>query len=310
MHATVRTAEQQADFCRAAADAAAAQLRAGHTPYPLGDVPVEARPGYGRGRPRAPKPRRVKARRSRLKTTMRPHTERLGRLEAEAGCFVLRTHVPPAGALAHHPRELLTVEKAQQGTEQNDGFRKAPVIVHRLCLKKPERLEALGVLVWLSLLLWRLRERQRHAHVASTGRPLDGGGQEAHRAPDGLQEADEMRRGAGLHSWPAAPAGAPALRRPTAVSCRPGGVGDLLHAPHRLTADQDGRHTSLAAPETAPPLGGDRGPAHPGVGLRAASRSWWALARAPRGIAARAFAPWKQGAGRSLAARPGGKPPL
>ena len=66
------------------------------------------------------------------------------RLEEEAGCFGLLTNVPTAGALAHSARAILTVSKDQHGTEQNDGFRKAPVIVHSLFLKKPERIEALG----------------------------------------------------------------------------------------------------------------------------------------------------------------------
>jgi transposase len=61
MQATVRTAEQQEYFCRADADAAAAQLRAVHTPYHLVDVTVEERPVYGRGRPSAHKPRLGKA---------------------------------------------------------------------------------------------------------------------------------------------------------------------------------------------------------------------------------------------------------
>ena len=174
MQATVRPAEQQEYFCRADADAAAAQLRAVHTPYHLVDVTGEERPVYGRGRPSAHKPRLVQALRYRLKTTMRPHTERLGRLEEEAGCFVLLTNVPTAGALAHSPREILTVYKEQHGTEQNYGFLKDPVIVNSLFLKKPERIEALGLVLLLSLLLWRLMERQMRAHIASTGRPLTG----------------------------------------------------------------------------------------------------------------------------------------
>ena len=57
MQATRRTAEQPEYCCCADADAAAAQLRAVHTPYHLVDVPVEERPVYGRGRPRAHTPR-------------------------------------------------------------------------------------------------------------------------------------------------------------------------------------------------------------------------------------------------------------
>jgi transposase len=174
MHTTVRTAGQQEYFCRADADRAAAQLRAVHTPYHLVDVTVEARPVYGRGRPSSHKPRPVTARRYRLKTTIRPHTERIGRMEEEAGCFVLLTNVPTAGNLAHSAREILTVYKEQHGTEQNYGFLKDPVIVNSLFLKKPERIEALGLVLLLALLLWRLMERQMRAHVESTGMPLPG----------------------------------------------------------------------------------------------------------------------------------------
>jgi transposase len=177
-HSTIetaaRTAEQQEYFCRADADAAAAQLRAVPTPYHLVDVTVEERPVYGRGRPSSHKPRPVKALHYRLKTTIRPHTERIGRMEAEAGCFVLLTNVPTAGTLAHSAREILTVYKEQHGTEQNYGFLKDPVIVNSLFLKKPERIEALGLVLLLSLLLWRLMERQMRAHVESTGTPLTG----------------------------------------------------------------------------------------------------------------------------------------
>ena len=47
-------------------------------------------------------------------------------------------------------------------------------MVNRLCVKKAERSEAFGVVVLLSLLLWRLMERQRRAHVETTGPPLIG----------------------------------------------------------------------------------------------------------------------------------------
>ncbi len=81
MQTTVRTAEQQEYFCRADADAAAAQLRAVHTPYHLVDVTVEEQPVYGRGRPSSHTARPVQAMRYRLKTTISPHTERIGRRE-------------------------------------------------------------------------------------------------------------------------------------------------------------------------------------------------------------------------------------
>ncbi len=105
---------------------------------------------------------------------MRPHTECIGRMEEEAGCFVLLTHVPTAGDLAHSAREILTVYKEQPGTEQNDGVLKAPGIVKSLLLKQPERLEAFGLVFLLALLLWRLMERARRRHVDTTSTPLPG----------------------------------------------------------------------------------------------------------------------------------------
>ena len=138
----MRTAEQPEYFCRADADAAAAQLRTVPTPYHLVDVTEEERPVYGRGRPSSHKPRPNKVTLYILKTTMRPHTECIGRMEEEAGCFVLLTNVPTAGDLAQSARELLTVSKEQHGTEQHYGFLKAPVLVKSLFLKKPERIEA------------------------------------------------------------------------------------------------------------------------------------------------------------------------
>ncbi len=178
-----RTAEQQEYFCRADADAAAAKLRAMHAAYHLIDVVVEERPLYGRGRPSLHKPRAVKAVRYRLKTTIRLQTERIVRMEEEAGCFVLLTNVPTAGALAHSARDVLTVYKEQHGTEQNYGFLKDPVIVNSLFLKKPERIEALGLVVLLALLIWRLMERTMRTYVDTTNIPLTGWDKKATERP-------------------------------------------------------------------------------------------------------------------------------
>ena len=174
LQTAARTAEQQEYFCRADAEAAAATLRAVPTAYHLVDVTVEERPIYGRGRPSSHKPRAVKAMHYRLKTTIKPDTERIRRREAEAGCFVLLTNVPTAGDLAHSARDILTVYKAQHGTEQNYGFLKDPVIVNSLFLKKPERIEALGLILLLALLIWRLMERAMRRHVDTTSTPLPG----------------------------------------------------------------------------------------------------------------------------------------
>ena len=171
---TARSAAQQEYCCRADAEAAAAKLRALPTAYPRMDVAVEDRPLYGRGRPSPHKPRPGKAIRYRLRPTVRAHTERIARMEEEAGCCVLLTNVPTTGALAHNAGDLLTVYQDQHGTEQHDGFLKDPVLVHRLFLKKPERIEALGRVLLLARLIWRVMERALRTYVDTTRTPLMG----------------------------------------------------------------------------------------------------------------------------------------
>jgi transposase len=178
-----RTAEQQEYFCRAAAEAAARQRCAVSTAYHRLDVTVEERPVYGRGRPGPYKPRPIQAMHYRLQTAISTQTERIARLEEEAGCFVLLTNVPMAGDLAHSARDLLTVYKDQHGTEQNYGFLKDPVLVNSLFLKKPERIEALGLILLLALLIWRLMERAMRRYVDTTSTPLPGWDKKATERP-------------------------------------------------------------------------------------------------------------------------------
>ena len=104
-------------------------------------------------------------------------------MEEEAGCFVLLTNVPTAGDVAHSARDLLTVYKEQHGTEQNYGFLKDPVLVNSLFLKKPERIEALGLILLLALLLWRLMERAMRTYVDTTSTPLTGWDKQATERP-------------------------------------------------------------------------------------------------------------------------------
>jgi hypothetical protein len=142
LQTAARTAAQPEYFGRADAAAAAAERRAMPTADHFIDVAVEERPRSGRGRPSSDKPRPVQARRYLLQTTLRPDTERISRRADEAGGFVRLTHVPPTGPLAHRARDILTVDNEHQGTEPNDGFLKAPVLVNRLFVKKPERRDA------------------------------------------------------------------------------------------------------------------------------------------------------------------------
>jgi hypothetical protein len=51
---------------------------------------------------------------------------------------------------------------------------KDPLIVHSLFLKKPARIEALGLVLLLALLLWRLVESTLRLHVETTGHTFTG----------------------------------------------------------------------------------------------------------------------------------------
>ena len=174
LQAALRAAEKQVYFCRADAEAAANKLRAMQTDYHRVDVTVEERPQYGQGRPSTRKPRAVKAIRYGLKPVLTARADRIATKREEAGCFVLLTNVPQEGAFAHSAGDVLKAYKEQHGVEQNFGFLKDPVIVNSLFLKKPERIEALGLVLLLALLLWRLVERSLRVHVETTGSTLPG----------------------------------------------------------------------------------------------------------------------------------------
>jgi transposase len=174
LEATAREAVRQAYFCHADAEAAAAKLRALQSAYHWVEVRVEERPTYGPGRPSSKQPRVVKALRYALQVTVHERSEVIARKHQEVGCFVLLTNVPTAGEMAHSPRAVLQTYKEQHGIEQNYGFLKDPLIVNSLFLKKPERIEALGLILLLALLVWRLVERTLRVYVETTRNPLMG----------------------------------------------------------------------------------------------------------------------------------------
>jgi len=183
LEATVRALTQQTYFCRADAEAVAQKLCALPSAYHQVEVVVEECPQYGPGRPRRHKPRPIKALSYRLRPTLRAQAEVILRKRQEVACFVLLTNVPRQGEMAHSAREVLHASKNQQGVEQNCAFLQAPLMVNSLFLKKPERIEALGLVLLLALLLWRLIERALRVHVETTGSPLEGWDKKATQKP-------------------------------------------------------------------------------------------------------------------------------
>jgi hypothetical protein len=165
----VRAMAQQTYCCRAEAEAAAQKLRTLPSAYHQGDVGVEECPQYGPGRPRRHQPRPSKAMSYRLQATLRAQPAVIMRQRQEAAGFVLLTTVPTQGEMAHSAGAVLRAYKEQHGVEHNCAFLQDPVLVNSLCLKKPERLAALGLVLLLALRLWRLVERARRVHVETPG---------------------------------------------------------------------------------------------------------------------------------------------
>jgi transposase len=165
-------------FCRADAEAAAEALQSEARHYHDLVVTVEERPRYARGRPRANAPRTLREMRYGLVATLCERDEAITQAKEEAGCFVLITNVPlegpPGSAVPYDGKTLLEAYKDQHGIERNFGFLKDPVIVNSLFLKRPERIEALGLILLIALLLWRLMERTMRRHVTETQCPLVG----------------------------------------------------------------------------------------------------------------------------------------
>ena len=120
---------------------------------------VEEKPVYASGRPRSDGTRKIKRTIYRLKLTLVPREKAIDRARQEAGCFVLLTNEPEEAMGGMSSKELLRAYQDQHSVEQNFGFLKDPVFVNALFLKTPRRIEALGLVLVLALMVWRLMER-------------------------------------------------------------------------------------------------------------------------------------------------------
>ena len=114
---------------------------------------------YGRGRPKADGNRSLNGISYRIRLEIERREDPIKKAEKEAGCFVLLANVPCEGNEAMGSRGLLEAYKAQDIVERNFGFLKDDLIVNSLFLKSPARIEALGLVLVLSLMIWRLMER-------------------------------------------------------------------------------------------------------------------------------------------------------
>lgn len=91
-----------------------------------------------------------------------------------AGCFVLLSNVPIEGDRALDAAGLLRTYKGQYGVESDFAFLKDPLVVNDLFLKTPSRIDALGMILIIALMIWRLMERSMRAYVENANTTLPG----------------------------------------------------------------------------------------------------------------------------------------
>ena len=173
LEADVKEATATGYYCRQDAEAAGEKLiHKANSSYHRLQIDVEKTPKYGRGRPAAGKPRKVLRYEYLLTAAILEAPEKVNPLREEAGCFVLLTNLDQP--IKWSAGELLLLYKSQIGIEKNFSFLKDPAIVNSIFLKKAERIELLGLVLLISLLIWRLMERSMRQYVETNDCTLPG----------------------------------------------------------------------------------------------------------------------------------------
>jgi len=161
-------------FCRKDAEAACSRLEKISSKYYRLETEIVEKVKYARGRPSKNKPRRVVETRFVIEAKFKEKSIEIEQKQDEAGCFVLLTNVPREGKLAHNSEEILRAYKERHGVERNFAFLKDPLIVNDLFLKKASRIEVLGMILIIALLVWNLIERSLRKHIEESGESITG----------------------------------------------------------------------------------------------------------------------------------------
>lgn len=114
-------------------------------------------PRHKRGRPSKDEVRQTITR-YRLAVTVRPNEEAIAAERCLCGLFVLITSL--RDRLAYPARTILAEYKEQHVAERVFSFIKDPTWVGAFCLKKPERIVALGYVLLMASMVYTLLERQ------------------------------------------------------------------------------------------------------------------------------------------------------
>lgn len=163
-------------YCRADAQVAADKItKAAAGSYHNVQYQINKEAKYPRGRPAKGMPRTPLGYEYLLDIRIDVDSDALSPLRLEAGCFVLICNLSGRRErIQWTAASLLELYKNQSGIEQNFGFLKDPVIVNSIFLKKPTRIEVLGLVFLIALLIWRLMERCMRHHLDETNTEITG----------------------------------------------------------------------------------------------------------------------------------------
>ena len=168
-----KEASKKPFYCEADARAAAQALEESNIKYYQAKIEIEEILKYKRGRPKDGV-KKISEIRYGLCWKLSENKQAVSKLKEEAGCFVMITNVPAHGENGYDSLAILKAYKDQYGIEQNFGFLKDPMIVNSVFLKKPQRIEVLGLVLVISLLIWRLIERSMRQFVEEGNQDLPG----------------------------------------------------------------------------------------------------------------------------------------
>jgi transposase len=160
-------------FCRADAEAAVANAEKMKFPFHKIRGSISEAEAPARGRPSLKDRRKMRAVYN-ISFAMEEVKENVEKEKLKAGCFVLMSNISADGESGMDGKTLLETYKGQYAVEANFSFLKDPIIVNDTFLKTPSRIEVLGMILVLSLMIWRLMEKELRRHVEQTHEPLPG----------------------------------------------------------------------------------------------------------------------------------------
>ncbi|HGY12453.1 MAG TPA: IS1634 family transposase [Desulfobacterales bacterium] len=169
-----RLAEKKSFACKKDAEMMAEKERLNSTGFHRMEITVTEKYRYASGRPKKGEPRSPVETRYVFVVNIVEDEAALEKRRKIAGCFVLLTNIANEDGTEYTAEKVLQIYKEQNGIEKNFGFLKDDRIVNALFLKLPEHIEALGMILIIALMLWRLMERTMRNNLETNNTTLPG----------------------------------------------------------------------------------------------------------------------------------------